>query len=191
MHHHWAWPRAADSCAPVKSSLRKSTVGPCWTFTTTLSGDRKPPGQEYDHSVAGSRETALFGALAILFAACSSATTTHTSSTSTASPSGAQPAPQHLSWHNCSAGLQCATMHVPLDYSNPQGQQISLALARLPASNPSERIGSLLTNPGGPGESGITFLQEAGSSYFSANLRAHFDIVTWDPRGTGSSDPVQ
>ena len=75
-------------------------------------------------------------------------------------------------------------MHVPLDYSNPQGPQISLALARLPASNPSERIGSLLTNPGGPGESGITFLQEAGSSYFSANLRAHFDIVSWDPRGT-------
>jgi len=82
-------------------------------------------------------------------------------------------------------------MHVPLDYTKPQGQQISLALARLPASDPSQRIGSLLTNPGGPGESGIKFLQEAATTFFSSTLRAHFDIVTWDPRGAGSSAPVE
>ena len=99
--------------------------------------------------------------------------------------------PPPLSWHSCSGGLQCATLKVPLDYSKPGGQQISLAIARLRASNPAGRIGSLLTNPGGPGESGITFLQDAATTFFSSALRAHFDIVSWDPRGVGASTAVQ
>jgi pimeloyl-ACP methyl ester carboxylesterase len=132
----------------------------------------------------------LLSLATLALAACgSAATTTHTAKPAPASAQ-AQLAPQHLSWSSCSSGLQCATIKVPLDYANPQGQQISLALARLPAGDPSQRIGSLLTNPGGPGESGIKFLQEAATTFFSASLRARFDIVTWDPRGTGSSAAV-
>ena len=128
----------------------------------------------------------------LVLAACSSAPTTHGASPAAkTSPSAAQPTAQHLAWQSCSDGLQCATLQVPLDYTKPQGQQISLALARLPASDPSQRIGSLLTNPGGPGESGIKFLQEASTTFFSSNLRARFDIVSWDPRGTGASSPVK
>ena len=95
---------------------------------------------------------------------------------------------QLLAWHNCSGG-QCATLEVPLDYSEPNGKAIKLALFRIPAKDPKQRIGALLFNPGGPGESGIAFLRSAGG-VISDELAAQFDLVSWDPRGTGASDPV-
>ena len=91
-------------------------------------------------------------------------------------------------WTNCGDGFQCATLHVPVDYSNPNGRQISLALIRKQATNPSGRIGSLLMNPGGPGESGIDFLRISADDF--ANLNESFDLVSWDPRGVGASAPV-
>ncbi len=91
-------------------------------------------------------------------------------------------------WTNCGDGFQCATLHVPVDYSSPNGHQISLALIRKQDTNPSSRIGSLLMNPGGPGESGIDFLRAAASDF--ANLNRSFDLVSWDPRGVGASAPI-
>src|SRR5438270_1476105 len=66
-----------------------------------------------------------------------------------------------LVWGDCpasvaSAPFQCATAPVPLDYAKPGGQQIGLSLIRLPAAVPSERIGSLFINFGGPGGSGVS-----------------------------------
>ena len=58
-----------------------------------------------------------------------------------------------VQWHACKPG-QCGTLRVPLSYSDPNGEQISVALFPLPAKDPSRRIGTLLLNPGGPGESG-------------------------------------
>src|SRR6266702_101424 len=78
-------------------------------------------------------------------------------------------------WTNCGDGFQCATLHVPVDYSNPNGRQISLALIRKQATNPSRRIGSLLMNPGGPGESGIDFLRISADDF--ANLNESFDLL--------------
>jgi pimeloyl-ACP methyl ester carboxylesterase len=101
-----------------------------------------------------------------------------------------------LSWHTCSdpaaqaGGFQCATLQVPLDYANASGPQISLALIRHRATNPDQRIGSLVWNPGGPGGSGVLGLPEL-YSYFPAALRARFDIVSFDPRGIGGSDQLQ
>ena len=60
---------------------------------------------------------------------------------------------QVLKWSNCDGGMQCATATAPLDWSEPAGESIELALVRQPATS-SARLGSLLVNPGGPGGSG-------------------------------------
>jgi pimeloyl-ACP methyl ester carboxylesterase len=96
---------------------------------------------------------------------------------------------QRLAWSDCKDGFQCATLKVPRDYAKPSGPEFGIAVIRLAASDPSRRIGSLVTNPGGPGESGVTFIHMNGRSFGDA-LRARFDLVGFDPRGVGRSDPV-
>src|SRR2546429_4706980 len=88
-------------------------------------------------------------------------------------PAPTDPAPTvpALSWADCAQGFQCATAQVPLDYSRPAGATISLALIRLPAGDPTHRIGSLFLNPGGPGGSGVDFVRFA-ASIFPAEVRA-------------------
>jgi pimeloyl-ACP methyl ester carboxylesterase len=93
-----------------------------------------------------------------------------------------------LAWTDCTDGFQCSTLQVPLDYTRPEGRDISLALIRKPVTDPSRRIGSLLMNPGGPGGSGVRFLR-AFVPYLK-NLNSRFDLVSWDPRGVGASTPV-
>lgn len=97
-----------------------------------------------------------------------------------------------ITWKPCVTGFadgdECGTMKVPFDYSDPSVGEFTLHLRRHPAQIPSERIGSLLVNPGGPGFGGIFLAEEAGS-YFSSDLTDRFDIVAWDPRGTGESTP--
>jgi pimeloyl-ACP methyl ester carboxylesterase len=88
------------------------------------------------------------------------------------------------------AGFQCTTLTVPLDYARPGGSTIKLVMNRLPATDQAQRIGPLLTNPGGPGESGVGFAF-AARSFFTPQLRARYDIVGLDPRGVGLSSPVQ
>jgi len=99
-----------------------------------------------------------------------------------------------LHWGSCGEGFeafQCTTAVVPLDYDRPKGKQITLALARLPASDPSHRIGSLFLNPGGPGGSGVDFLLGAGPFLYSDEVRARFDLVGFDPRGIIRSTPLR
>ncbi len=89
-------------------------------------------------------------------------------------------------WTPC-GNVQCGSLSVPLDRVHPTGPQITLALARLPATG--KRVGVLFTNPGGPGASGVDFLRSAGS-VFRREILQRFDIVSWDPRGVGRSSPV-
>jgi pimeloyl-ACP methyl ester carboxylesterase len=96
---------------------------------------------------------------------------------------------QHLAWADCGGGFQCAYLLVPLDYSRPTGRRIRIAVLRLPAADPAQRIGSLLVNPGGPGASGVDFVRYA-RQVFPASIRARFDIVGFDPRGVGHSTAV-
>jgi pimeloyl-ACP methyl ester carboxylesterase len=108
----------------------------------------------------------------------------------------AAPAAAHaastVAWRPCfEAPLQCATAHVPLDYQRPGGEQIAIALARLPAADPQRRIGSLFINPGGPGGSGVDFVRFAGPDLISPQVRERFDIVGFDPRGVASSTPLR
>jgi pimeloyl-ACP methyl ester carboxylesterase len=99
-----------------------------------------------------------------------------------------------VQWGACPAAIpvqfQCATAPVPLDYRHPDGQKMSLALMRLPASDPGERIGSLFIDFGGPGGPDITDLVNRADTVFSPAIRARFDLVTWDPRGVEYSNPV-
>ena len=96
-----------------------------------------------------------------------------------------------LHWAPCGDGLECATTQVPLDYDQPSGATISLALIRLPASDSSRRVGSIFVNPGGPGRSGVDTVRQGGRSLFSAEVRARFDLVGFDPRGIGASTPLR
>jgi pimeloyl-ACP methyl ester carboxylesterase len=105
------------------------------------------------------------------------------------SPLPPPPAPNALNWQTCRQAFQCAFLNVPLDYREPSGRQIDVALMRLPATQPSRKIGSLLVNPGGPGGSAIDFMALWNIS-LPDELRARFDLVAFDPRGVGVSTPL-
>jgi pimeloyl-ACP methyl ester carboxylesterase len=94
-----------------------------------------------------------------------------------------------VEWAPCGS-LQCGSVTVPLDYGHPQGQTVAIAVARHPAEIPSERIGSLVINPGGPGGSGIDDLPNE-LSVLTPGLLERFDIVSFDPRGVERSSPVR
>ena len=83
--------------------------------------------------------------------------------------------------------VEIGTFTVPMDYTDPSKGKFELNIARHLAK-PSERIGSLLVNPGGPGFGGTDFALFAEQNFGQA-LLDHFDIVAWDPRGTGASEP--
>jgi pimeloyl-ACP methyl ester carboxylesterase len=123
------------------------------------------------------------------------------SSALAASPAGARSAATvavpRLVWHRCASpaqqGFQCATARVPLDYSNPRGPTIHLAVIRHRASDRARRIGALFINPGGPGASGTGTLPSL-LEHLPPTLRAlqaRFDIASWDPRGVGASTAVK
>ncbi|MBX9394027.1 alpha/beta hydrolase [Streptomyces sp. TRM72054] len=114
---------------------------------------------------------------------------------------------QKLSWKDCPAPSQaqgggsapsplpggtewqCASMKAPLDWDDPKGDTIDIALIRAKASGEaSRRIGSLIFNFGGPGGSGVTTLPAFGADYDT--LRTRYDLVSFDPRGVGRSAPV-
>jgi pimeloyl-ACP methyl ester carboxylesterase len=98
---------------------------------------------------------------------------------------------QELDWESCQPdGFQCADLRVPLDYDDPDGEEISIAVTRRRADDRQDRVGSLVLNPGGPGGSGVDYAQNA-DSVVNAPLRERFDVVGFDPRGVGRSSPVE
>jgi pimeloyl-ACP methyl ester carboxylesterase len=90
-------------------------------------------------------------------------------------------------WNPCGS-IQCGSLSVPLDAKHPKGAHITLALGRRPATG--NRVGVLITNPGGPGASGVDFIRNARAIFPAAILKA-FDLVSWDPRGVGHSAPIR
>jgi pimeloyl-ACP methyl ester carboxylesterase len=119
----------------------------------------------------------VVAALTIVAGACSSTSTVALRTQQTGA----------LTWKPC-GHVQCATLSVPLDWQHPSGTHITLALARLPSR--SAHAGVLLTNPGGPGGSGLEFMADA-SQVFDDQVLDNFDVVSWDPRGVGKSAPVE
>jgi pimeloyl-ACP methyl ester carboxylesterase len=95
---------------------------------------------------------------------------------------------QKLTWHKCGK-LECSTLKVPVDYSQPDGEQVGIAVSRKRATDPSKRMGSLIVNFGGPGDAGSTTLADFVDSY-PKEIRERYDLVSFDPRGVGKSRPV-
>lgn len=94
---------------------------------------------------------------------------------------------QDVDWDTCNGSFQCAEITVPLDYANPDGDTIQVAMLKRPAK--SEAIGTLFINPGGPGGSGIDMAMSA-SYYFDQDILDNFDVVGFDPRGVGESTAI-
>ncbi|WP_434445127.1 alpha/beta hydrolase [Lentzea sp. E54] len=105
----------------------------------------------------------------------------------------AHAAPAPIGWVACGPehpGFECASVQVPLDHDDPHGPKTSVALTRKPATDQARRIGSLLFNPGGPGASGIEYVWAWGEK-MSAGVQGRFDVVGFDPRGIGRSNPLR
>ncbi|MGW1075241.1 alpha/beta hydrolase [Streptomyces sp. NPDC002537] len=100
---------------------------------------------------------------------------------------------QKLNWQRCDANspaaFQCATLEVPLDYGDPGGKKIDIAISRLKASSAKERRGVLLLNPGGPGGPGLN-LPVDPLMKIPEEVKRQYDLIGFDPRGTGRSSPV-
>jgi pimeloyl-ACP methyl ester carboxylesterase len=127
------------------------------------------------------------------------ATTSASAPAATSAPSSAAPiipTASTLRWHACTGELavlrvpDCTTLSVPLNYADPGGRHISLALDMIPATAPrSRQQGILLVNPGGPGGSGLS-LAVAVAQGLAPGVTADYNIVGFDPRGVGSSVPA-
>lgn len=99
-------------------------------------------------------------------------------------------------WGKCprearASGVQCGTLDVPLDYSDPAGPTIEIALSRLRSKNAEKRRGVLLTNTGGPGGPGLSYpalLRDALG--MPEKVLDRYDVIGVDPRGVGRSTPV-
>ncbi|MFF2774432.1 alpha/beta hydrolase [Streptomyces sp. NPDC058052] len=114
----------------------------------------------------------------------------------TVSPATGAPAPytrQKPRWAPCDpqapAGLECATLKVPLDYADPAGRKIDLAISRTKATSPRDRRGVLLLNPGGPGGPGLDMPLWMAPQLPDA-VKQRYDLIGFDPRGVGRSSPV-
>lgn len=94
-----------------------------------------------------------------------------------------------LDWTPCRGGSECAHLVVPLDHDDPTGPTISLAVLRTRTADPERRLGSLIVNPGGPGVPGRDYAAMLAFTLPTA-VTGRYDIVGFDPRGTGSSSPL-
>lgn len=93
-----------------------------------------------------------------------------------------------IDWSNIGDGLEEGYLEVPLDWSDTEGPRVQLYLVRHLAERADQRIGTLLVNPGGPGYGG-SGLADNATDIYGQDLLDRFDIVGWDPRGTGFSEP--
>lgn len=103
-------------------------------------------------------------------------------------PEGLEEFYEHdIDWESCDESYECGTLEVPMDYDNPDGDVFTLALGKVAAGEDAK--GSLLINPGGPGGSGLELLESA-AMMFGNDLLANYDIIGFDPRGVGESEPI-
>jgi pimeloyl-ACP methyl ester carboxylesterase len=145
--------------ATAPSVIKSDTVAPSGTGSTPATGDSSPG-------------TAASG----------------TAASGTAAPGTGGAGTISWSPYQGSSSLEKGTLKVPVDYKDPSKGDFTLSMVRHLAEKPSERIGTLLVNPGGPGAGG-TFLAEQAQFIYGQDLLDKFDILAWDPRGTGQSTP--
>ncbi|MEK2489584.1 alpha/beta hydrolase [Kitasatospora purpeofusca] len=165
-------------------------------LATACDGDKKPAQDRAAASPSSAAGTAA-----------DTAPTPTATPTPTVKPTGADdPAlkpfyGQQIDWAACAPDakaaeqkidlslMKCGRLRVPLDWTAPSGETIDLALIKNPAAKQDQRIGSLVVNPGGPGASGVETVKY-GAEQFEGTLHNRFDVIGFDPRGTGESSPV-
>ncbi len=86
--------------------------------------------------------------------------------------------------------VECSHLDVPLDHTRPEAGTVRLAVFRIRTAEPSQRLGHLLTNPGGPGGATKDFLAHL-STGLSPAVRERYDLVSFDPRGVGESEGLE
>ena len=161
---------------------RALTAAACVALLTACSSDHvKGPS-------AGPPDGPLSSPPAVLAAA--SSTSSPTDPAVTVTRAAATFTPAKVRWSACGGGYQCSNLRVPVDYAKPKGRTIPLALIELPSTDPGHRIGTLVVDPGGPGDSGVGFLRQSAGVY-SDVLRQRFDIVAFDPRGVAASAGIR
>ena len=97
--------------------------------------------------------------------------------------------PGAIEWTEMRPGFEEGYLDVPIDYAHPDDGMLRLYMLRRLADDPDARVGSLLVNPGGPGFGGSDFVNYA-DQFFDAGVLEAFDIIGFDPRGTGLSEPA-
>ncbi|MEU8438652.1 alpha/beta hydrolase [Streptomyces sp. NPDC029216] len=117
-----------------------------------------------------------------------------TATQAAADPAAAQDyGPPKPAWQRCSAeqpaSYECATLKVPLDYRQPRGRTLDLAISRVKSPDPAKRRGVLLMNPGGPGGPGLGLPLMADAA-LPKEVREQYDLIGFDPRGVGASSPI-
>lgn len=100
------------------------------------------------------------------------------------------PCPTDVATEAAPYALTCAKVSVPLDYSDPDGEQIELQLSRMASDNPAERRGVLLLNPGGPGGSGLTQSVLLANQGLPDSVLDSYDLIGMDTRGVGHSTRI-
>jgi pimeloyl-ACP methyl ester carboxylesterase len=138
------------------------------------------------------RPLAIAATLALTITACGSSS----SSTDTTVPSldnTTEFVVNPIEWTACDGStnteVECGNIEVPFDYADPDQGSFVLFVKKHSAASPADRIGSMMVNPGGPGFGGSSLADDA-EYYFSQDLINRFDIIAWDPRGTGESTPA-
>jgi len=96
---------------------------------------------------------------------------------------------QELEWRDCYDEMQCAVAAAPLDWDDPEGERIALALVKQPATD-GDAQGTLFVNPGGPGASGVDHIAQGIDYAVGEPLQRAYDVIGWDPRGVGQSSAV-
>jgi len=96
---------------------------------------------------------------------------------------------ESIDWNDCGPRLQCGSIQVPADYNDDSLGMIEIAVNVLRSPDPDERIGYLLINPGGPGQSGVDIVAAADLVGIPEELTNAFDLIGFDPRGVGASEP--
>ncbi|MEU3404511.1 alpha/beta hydrolase [Streptomyces sp. NPDC006670] len=130
-------------------------------------------------------------ALLLALATATALTAAAAPAASAAPAAAAGPRAPRLDWHPCAkpggpAAQECADLPVPLDYADPSGPQISVAVSRVRSDRPAARRGTLVVIPGGPGGSGVQRLTQKAAA-LQKELGGTYDLVAFDPRGVGGS----
>jgi pimeloyl-ACP methyl ester carboxylesterase len=160
------------------------------------------PTTEYSLTSRALKAAAIAAIAALALTACTKdpltdPTATGNTSTQAPAPSGdLKPVEgfetyysQEIKWEDCGGNFQCATVQAPMNWADPASDAIDIAIKKLPSSGSAPK-GTVIINPGGPGGSGIEFVDYA-PFMFGATLIENYNILGFDPRGVGQSTPVK